>query len=118
METFPSANPYDVRSMQNWKQIMGTRWWELVLPFNLQQRDGQNRMAEMTPAVAAALEESGLRTMDEAMKERWQKMQERQKGFWQLLACSWGAIADFCNLEAGEEGRHLMCDISGRWSFC
>lgn len=88
VETLPGANPYDAGLMQNWKQIMGPKWWQWVLPFNLQDDDGQSRMAEITPAVTAALEESGLGAMDKTLKDRWQKMQVRQKGFLQLLAAA------------------------------
>ncbi|CAD0097104.1 unnamed protein product [Aureobasidium mustum] len=105
VETLPGANPYDVGIMQNWKQIMGSKWWQWVLPFNLQKDDGQSRMAEITPAVAAALEESGLDAMDKTMKERWKKMQVRQKGFLQLLAAAGAPLKTFATWkQARKEG--------------
>ncbi|KAI4749566.1 hypothetical protein E4T50_00154 [Aureobasidium sp. EXF-12298] len=105
METFPGANPYDVALMQNCKQVMGSRWWDWVLPLNLQGDDGQSRMAEITPAVAAALEESGLGSMDTAMRARWQKMQARQKGFLQLLAAAGAPLKTFATWRQARKER-------------
>ncbi|KAG9952304.1 zf-DHHC-domain-containing protein, partial [Aureobasidium melanogenum] len=95
VETFPGANPYDVGLMQNWRHVMGASWWHWVLPLNLQGDDRQSKMAEITPAVAAALEESGLGAMDTATRGEWQKMQVRQKGFLQLLAAAGAPLKTF-----------------------
>jgi palmitoyltransferase len=95
VETSPSANPYDIGILGNWKQVMGNKWWEWVLPFKLQGDDGQGKMTEITPAVAAAIEEVGLGKMDDSMRERWEKMQARQKGFLQLLAAAGAPLKTF-----------------------
>ncbi|KAH0386948.1 zf-DHHC-domain-containing protein, partial [Aureobasidium melanogenum] len=105
METFPGANPYDVGLMQNCTQVMGSRWWDWVWPLNLQGDDGQSRMAEITPAVAAALEESGLGPMDTAMRARWQKMQVRQQGFLQLLAAAGAPLKTFATWRQARKER-------------
>ncbi|CAD0089794.1 unnamed protein product [Aureobasidium vineae] len=105
VQTSPGANPYDSGMMQNWKQVMGPRWWEWVLPFNLQREDGQSRTTEITPAVAAALEEAGSQDMDLVMKERWSKMRLRQRGFWQLLAAAGAPLKTFATWnQARKEG--------------
>ena len=95
VETAAGANPYDVGVWGNWKQVMGNRWWEWALPSPKLRHDMQSRMAEMTPAVAAALEEAGLCDMNAAMRERWKKMQIRQKGFLQLLAAAGAPLKTF-----------------------
>jgi hypothetical protein len=102
VETLPGANPYDIGPMLNWKQVMGHRWWEWVLPFRVQENDGQSKMTQITPAVAAAIDEAGLGDMDDEMREGWGKMQVRQKGFLQLLAAAGAPLKTF---GAWKEGR-------------
>jgi hypothetical protein len=102
VETLPGANPYDIGPMLNWKQVMGHRWWEWVLPFRVQEDDGQSKMTQITPAVAAAIDEAGLGDMDDEMREGWGKMQVRQKGFLQLLAAAGAPLKTF---GAWKEGR-------------
>ncbi|CAD0114877.1 unnamed protein product, partial [Aureobasidium uvarum] len=104
VETFPGANPYDSGLLRNWKQVMGPRWWGWGLPFDLQKDDGQSKTTEITPAVAAALEEAGLQDMDAVMKERWSEMQSRQRGFWQLLAAAGAPLKTFATWNQARKG--------------
>jgi palmitoyltransferase len=95
VETSPGANPYDIGPLENWKQVMGHKWWKWGLPFKVQGNDGQSKMTEITPAVAATIEEVGLGNMNDEMRERWKKMQVRQKGFLQLLAAAGAPLKTF-----------------------
>jgi hypothetical protein len=67
-ETAPGATSYDIDVPADWKQVMGQTVG--VLPFPTQVEGGQSRIAEITPAVAAALEEAGSRNMDTSVRVR------------------------------------------------
>lgn len=85
---------------------MGPHVWDWVLPIGLPHYDIESKMMEITPAVAAAIDEAGLGDMTDEMRQRWKGTQVRQMNFWQLGAAAGAPLKTLKTWKQARRERH------------